>query len=128
MERRVEIFHNEPGFHKLFIRFREKYRSLGWMSGSVKINDFTDSEKGSIAGFLGVSPDLLKEKEAVTVKSFEQQMAKTNLEDFALMQLLELYFGEPLLSKAEEKNAITEEEEVFYEDLIRNYPDVAWWF
>jgi uncharacterized protein (TIGR02679 family) len=128
VERRLEIFHNEPGFHKLFIRFREKYRSLGRLSGSVKMNDFSDSERDTVAGFLGVPPDLLKVKGAVSVKSFEQQLAKTNLEDFTLMELLETYFGEPLLSKVEEKNAAIEEEKVFYEDLIRDYPDVAWWF
>jgi uncharacterized protein (TIGR02679 family) len=121
------IFQNDSGFHKLFIRFREKYRSLGRLSGSVKVEDFSESERRSIAGFLGVPPDRLKEKEIVIVKQFEQQLSKTNLEDLTLMQLLELYFGEPLLSKVEEKNAAAEEEKVFYDGLIKEYPDVAWW-
>jgi uncharacterized protein (TIGR02679 family) len=128
VDKRLKLFQNELGYHKLFVRFREKYRSFGRIGGSVKIDDFSESELESIAGFLAVSPELLKEKRKVSLKAFEEQLAKTNLEDMKLLPLLELYFDESLISKAEEKTVMANDEKDFFEGLMKEYSELAWWF
>ena len=56
MNPKTKIFKEEPGFLKLFNLFKEKYRSLGRIGGTVSLKSFNDAELQSIAGFLG-QPD-----------------------------------------------------------------------
>jgi uncharacterized protein (TIGR02679 family) len=128
VDKRIEWLKDVPGFHRLFVQFREKYRSFGRIGGSVKIEDFSEREIESIAGFLAISPEILKQKRTVSLKAFEGRLAKTNLEDMKLLPLLELYFAETLISKAEEKNVLVNEEKNFYEELMENHPELSWWF
>jgi uncharacterized protein (TIGR02679 family) len=128
VNKKIELFRNEPGFDKLFRRFRDKYRSVGRIGGVVKLGDFSREELEALAGFLAISPDILKEKAALSLKVFDEHLAKTNLEGLTLKSLLELYFGEPLISKAEEKAAQDEAEKEFYQQLTSEFPVLEWWF
>ena len=128
MDKRLELFRQDPGFEKLFVRFREKFRSVGRIGGTVKVADFSRGELESVAGFLALSPETLKMKGTVSLKIFEEQLARTNLEGMSLKQVLECYFDEPLISKADEKAKREQDDKVFYEQLIGEYPHLAWWF
>ncbi|PLR79071.1 TIGR02679 family protein [Bacillus sp. V3-13] len=128
MDKRLELLRKEPGFHKLFVLFREKYRSVGRIGGSVKIADFSELEVESIAGFLAQSPDHLRAKGTVSLKAFEEHLEKTNLEGLSLKELLELYFHKPLISKAEEKSRLADQERDYYDRMINEHPHLEWWF
>ncbi|MDQ0219232.1 TIGR02679 family protein [Peribacillus cavernae] len=123
-----ELFRNEPGFHKLFIRFKDRYRSLDRVGGAAKIADFSEEEFAAIAGFMALSPHELKIKPAVSLRKFEEQLANTNLAGLTLRQLLEVYFDEPLISKAEEQLKTTGEAKGFYGRLAVEHPHLGWWF
>lgn len=128
MNHQLEMFKNEPGFHKLFVKFKEKYRSLGRIGGSVKIADFTEGEFAAIAGFFAMSPNELSARPTVSLAKFEDQLQKTNMAGLTLKQLLESYFKESLISKAETQLRLAEEEKVFYGRLSDDYPGLSWWF
>lgn len=123
----IDLFRQEPGFDKLFRKFRDKYRSVGRIGGSVKLDDFSGEELESLAGFLGSSTNFLREKGSLSLKVFDQQLAKTNLEGLSLKQLLEMYFAEPLISKAEEKAAKNEAEITFYQQQAAKNPNLKGW-
>lgn len=128
MDQQLEMFKNEPGFHKLFVRFQEKYRSLGRIGGSVKIAEFTKDEIAAIAGFFAMSPNELSSRPTVSLVKFEDQLQKTNMAGWTLKQLLEAYFKETLISKAEVKMRSADEEKSFYSSLSNEYPGLEWWF
>ncbi|WP_059172388.1 TIGR02679 family protein [Bacillus sp. FJAT-27445] len=128
MDKRLELLKKEPGFQKLLIRFREKYRSVGRVGGTVKLDGFSEMELHSIAGFLAKPPHLLKEKGTLALREFELGLERTNFTGLGLKELLELYFGEPLVSKAEERQAAAEEETLFFESLITEFPHLEKWF
>lgn len=128
MDDRIALLKKEPGFPKLLVRLKEKYRSVGRVGGTVKLDGFTDNELDSIAGFLAKPPHVLKDKGAVGLKEFEAGLERTNFAGMGLKELLELYFGEPLVSKAKERESAAEEEKQFFESLLIEFPQLEGWF
>ncbi|MCP8969357.1 TIGR02679 family protein [Ectobacillus ponti] len=128
MNDRLRVFRDEPGFMKLFLLFKEKYRSLGKMGGTVSLRSFTDSEIEAIAGFLAQSADMLRQKGKVSLSEFEKALQHTSFSDFSLLQLLEATTGEPILTKSEQERLLQEEEEAFLQRLYDAYPSGAWWW
>ena len=48
----LAYFHRSQVFRKLFLKFREKYISLGHFGGSVTLTRLTAEEKMALGGFL----------------------------------------------------------------------------
>lgn len=128
MDERLDLLKKEPGFHKLLNLLARKYRSVGRVGGTVKLDRFSGIEIESIAGFLAKPPHLLREKGALSLREFEVALGRTNFAGMGLKELLELYFGEPLVSKAEERQAAAEEETLFFESSLAEYPHLEKWF
>jgi uncharacterized protein (TIGR02679 family) len=128
MNERVQVFREEPGFLKLFSLFKEKYRSLGRIGGTVSIKSFSNTEVDSIAGFLGQSVDVLLQKGNVALVAFEKELSQTGFADYTLIQLLEEVLEETIITKLEENSLEEEKEKIFFEDLRLTYPDGSWWW
>ncbi|WP_409296780.1 TIGR02679 family protein [Peribacillus sp. SCS-26] len=128
MYEKIRLFKEEPGFPRLFSAFKEKYRSLGRIGGSVKLEGYSDEDIEAIAGFLGSAPHHLKTKPSVSLIQFERQMGKTNLAGFTLIELLEAFFDEPLQSKSDELMKAVQLEKQYYDLFIQEFPNVSWWF
>lgn len=123
----LRVFKEEPGFIKLFQLFKEKYRSLGRIGGTIPLKGFTDVELESIAGFLGWSKEKLIKKGAIALADFEKELASTSFSDYQLVPLIEAVLGEKILSKKEEIEREQAEENTFIDSLLREIPEVDWW-
>ncbi|MFB5198407.1 TIGR02679 family protein [Bacillus sp. AFS073361] len=128
MSDKVQIFKEEPGFMKLFTLFREKYRSLGRIAGTVNIQFFSYEEVESIAGFLGQSVDSLLEKGRVSLLSFDKELAQTGFKDYSLIQLLEEVFQESIMTKSEQSSLEEAKEMQFFQNLRSSHPEGTWWW
>jgi hypothetical protein len=128
MSRKIQVFKEEPGFIKLFNLFKEKYRSLGKISGNVKLNTFDTTELVSIAGFMGQSPDRLLKKGRLALSEFEKELANTGFQDFTLLSLMEHVLDEKILTKKEEQEKSHYEELTFWQLLEGEIPEAGWWF
>lgn len=128
MSDKVRVFKEEPGFLKLFTLFKEKYRSLGRVGGTVNIQSFTDEEVESIAGFLGQPVETILEKGKVSLLSFEKELAQTGFTEYTLVELLERVLGESIVTKSEESNAEEERERQFFQALRMKHPEGSWWW
>lgn len=128
MNDKVQVFCEEPGFIKLFILFKEKYRSLGRMAGTISIQSFSKEEVESIAGFLGQSADTILEKGKISLLSFEKELAQTGFADYSLIRLLEEVLQESILTKNEESGKEVEKEKRFFQELSESYPEGNWWW
>jgi uncharacterized protein (TIGR02679 family) len=128
MNDKVQVFREEPGFLKLFTLFKEKYRSLGRIGGTVTIRNFSKEELESIAGFLGQSAEAIREKEKISLLTFEQELAQTVFADYSLLQLLEEVLQETIFTKSEENDLEKANDKEFFQALRTEYPEGSWWW
>jgi uncharacterized protein (TIGR02679 family) len=127
MNKKLQVFKEEPGFLKLFLLFKEKYRSLGRVGGTVSVKTFTEVELESIAGFLGVSKERLQEKGSIALLDFEKELAHTGFVDYTLLPLLEAVLQETIFTKKEESEREEQQENQFIDSLVKQIPDGKWW-
>ncbi|MED4228726.1 TIGR02679 family protein [Neobacillus cucumis] len=128
MNRSVQILREEAGFHKLFKLFKDKYRSLGRIGGTVSTRSFTKKEMESIAGFLGQSADWLLEKGKISLLDFEQELTQTVFSGYSLLQLLEEVLEETIVTKQEENHLEKQKDQNFFQQLRLEYPEGSWWW
>lgn len=128
MNDKVQVFRVEPGFLKLFRLFKEKYRSLGRIGGTVSIRSFSFKEVESIAGYLGQSVEEIMEKGTVSLLSFEKELPQTGFAEYSLIELLEEVLAETILTKSEENGREEIKERNFFQRLLAACPQGSWWW
>ncbi len=109
------FFRSEPGFRRLFIEMKHKYESLGRVGGAVSLEAFTDEEREAVAAFFG------KDVSRVSLIAFEKQLGQTRFAGVGLVELLEQYFGAPLVSNKERRQAEEEERDRFFARLTEEH-------
>lgn len=127
MNPKLQVFKDEPGFLKLFHLFKEKYRSLGRIGGTVSLRSFNKEELQSIAGFLGQPLDKLLQKGSLALLDFEKELTHTGFAQYNLHQLLEEVLQETILTKKEEAALKEKEENQFIHALQEVIPAGKWW-
>ncbi|WLR42639.1 TIGR02679 family protein [Bacillus carboniphilus] len=124
---KVDLFKKEPGFKKLFLLFKDKYRSLGRVGGTVSLESFDEVEVESIAGFLGQSPDVLRKKGKLALADFEKELMNTGFVDWTLVSLLEQVLGETIYTKKQQLEMEQRREEKFFKALLDKIPSAEGW-
>ncbi|MCR6545096.1 TIGR02679 family protein [Dehalobacterium formicoaceticum] len=114
------FFKGEKGFRRLFPLFAEKYRGLGRIGGSVRLTNLTREEKEALSMLL--SKDYKHQVSAeISLETFEQSLNKTRYAGIKLKDLLDAYFEEDILTKAEAYQQYQEQKEDFFKDLEQKY-------
>ncbi|HHU31878.1 MAG: TIGR02679 family protein [Zhaonellaceae bacterium] len=122
LQNAVEFFQQEPGFKRLFHKFIQNYQSLGRLGGTAKLTNLTEVEQETLGGFMG--KDFTKcSSVTIPVKDFQKAMGKTRFSGVDLLELLFLYKGEQILTKAEQQEEYLATKEQFFLELIKKYPD-----
>ncbi len=112
----VEYFKREKGFHRLLNQFISKYRSLGRIGGSVKLEALTDAEREALSSLL--RRDYSKQKSAaVALEDFEKALQRTRFSGIGLKELLEGYQGEDILTRAAMENRYQSQKKLFWQTL-----------
>jgi len=124
----VHYFKASTGFSCLFEQFRKKYASLGKVGGSVSIQSFKHDELEAIARFFGDEVATLRLKKTVTLRAFEKKLQTTKFEGVTLLELLEAYFGEALVTKQEALAQMEGQRAERFRELKRTYPSLTFWF
>lgn len=124
----VRYFKASTGFSRLFEQFRKKYASLGKVGGSVSIQSFKHDELEAIARFFGNEVATLRLKKTVTLRAFEKKLQTTKFEGVTLLELLEAYFGEALVTKQEALAQMEGQRAERFRELKRTYPSLTFWF
>ena len=96
----LAYFYRSQVFRKLFLKFREKYISLGHFGGSVTLTGLTAEEKMALGGFL--QKDYTKNRSVtVSAERMEKILAGTRFSSLTWDEILEAYFDGPIQSKKE---------------------------
>lgn len=123
----VHFFKSEPVYEKLFSAFAKKYQSLGRMSGTIPLNNYSKGELETIARFLGVRKDILFEKRKVSLREFQKQLAEYRFEGVELKELVEAFLDTRLISNREVREKQYLEKYTFIEENREKYSQLKEW-
>ncbi|WP_161566929.1 TIGR02679 family protein [Exiguobacterium sp. SL-10] len=128
VEEAVHYFKASTGFSRLFEQFRKKYASLGKVGGAVPVHSYKDDELYAIARFFGDDVTTIRLKKTVTLRAFEKKLQTTKFEGVTLLELLEAYFGEVLVTKQEALAQLEGQRTERFRELALTYPSLTFWF
>ncbi|WP_158318807.1 TIGR02679 domain-containing protein [Robertmurraya kyonggiensis] len=115
----INTLREETGFERLFSSFREKYKSYGRLENNItaELNKPTQLEKDAIGGLLGED---LNKKKVIKVtaikflKAWKGTVYESLIYSMSLFELVELYFGDSLITKKEEILNFLDERKMFF--------------
>lgn len=98
----VQFFKEQMVFERILNGFREKYKSYGSFSGTVKITLLSEADKEALEGFFGRSYHGQKSA-SISAEKFEKALKDSRFELFSPKEVLELYFEESMTGKKEKR-------------------------
>lgn len=125
-ERKLELqqavrYFSTAGFARLFAGMSERYRRLGRIGGSVRLEGLSGVERDALSGVLG--RDLRKNNEiTVGLAEFQAALDKTRFAGIDLLELLQGVTGQALLPIAAERQAFQEGKAGFFAGLREEHP------
>ena len=97
----IRYFKENKGYKRIFYQMRNKYISYGKLSGNIIIDNPEKIELEAVRGLLGrvVEGNKIKLK----ISEFEKVLKESRFREIELIELLEGYFSESLITKKEKK-------------------------
>ncbi len=108
-------FRNQPEYGRIFKEMRKKWESLGRTAGRVTLAGGTEGEKKALERFLGRAME--QGQIAFSLSEFEKALGETRYGDVSLKELLEEYFGEPMVGNQERRQQKKTRETEFWDGL-----------
>ncbi len=106
-------FKGNAGFDRTMKVLWEKWRSYGRLAGEISLADPAEEEIKALEGFFGESV-YKNGKLRFQAKAFEQALENTRFHQLSLKEILEEYYGHPLISKREEETELQAKKEAFF--------------
>lgn len=119
-----EYFHNNPGFSRIMLAIREKYKSFGKIGGTIKLNNLTIEEKEALTGFL--KKNYYKDSVSISLEKFQAALDNTPFEGLYLIEIMEEYFGKDILTYREKEEIYNEERQQFFDKILNKTDGVAY--
>ena len=111
-------FRSNSGFSRTMQALWDKWRSYGRMAGVIELPAPSDEEVKALEGYFGESV-LKKGKLKFQARDFELALEHTRFRGVRMKDILEEYFGRPLISKKEEEAALTALKDRFFEAAMQ---------
>lgn len=93
-------FRKRTVYKKVFQGFRERYKSLGYLGGTVRLTKLSPEDRQYLGGFMKKD---YTENQTITLsfQSMEKALKNSRFASLELKDILEAYFDEPLISQKE---------------------------
>lgn len=124
----VRYFREHPVFENLFRGFWDKYRSYGSFTGTVTLRSLTQEELEDLEGFFRKNYHG-KKTVSVSANQFEKALGESRFGEVEPKEVLELYFGEKLAGKKEQKQKEEQEWLQIFHEAQEKYagtPGAEW--
>lgn len=109
-------FRNQPGFHRLFTLLAEKYRNLGKIGGSVKLEQLQEEEIRAISSFFRINLESRKDVR-ISFAQFAAALQATRFCDVDVVALLQAYYGGELITRQQQGTAAGMARQQFFAEL-----------
>ncbi|MCX7904844.1 MAG: TIGR02679 domain-containing protein [Caloramator sp.] len=113
----LKYFKSNKGYMRLFVKIKEKYRTLGYLGGSIKIENLTPEEQETLSGFFKKN-FYNKKSTTIKIENFLKALDSTRFSGVDFERILMEYFDETIISKKEEQNKLETEKEKFFNDIL----------
>ncbi|MEG1506373.1 MAG: TIGR02679 domain-containing protein [Bacilli bacterium] len=120
IEEAVNYFKKDLAFHRTFLLFKEKYMSLGTCTGCVLLKNATLIEASKISMFLRKNyqeHDNIK----ISLVYFQTLLNESCFSEVNLLDLLNNYFNENIITSKTKKLVKDTEKEEFFDDIINSF-------
>lgn len=116
----VAFFRQDAGYERLFAGLIEKYKSLGRLGGTVKLEHPTERENDVLSAFFRRD---YKRYDALTIAVSEvaEALEETRFAGIELKALLDGYAGQTILSNAEAIGLYEYQKEQYFTDLKNEF-------
>lgn len=101
----------------VFHAFREKYASLGRFAGNIRLSNLTLDEITQLEGVMHKNYHG-KKSITITATALEKVLAESRFAQLTWKEILEGYFGQPLIVKQDVKEQQEAERDNFFQSLI----------
>lgn len=109
-------FKSRSVYKKLFVKMREKYAGLGHFGGRIVLAGLTQDEKGQLGGF--VQKDYMgTQRVSVSMQTLQKALENSRFAGFSWEEILESYFGEPLIVRKEIEQDKRQKKQEYFEQL-----------
>jgi uncharacterized protein (TIGR02679 family) len=112
----VAFFRQDAGYERLFAGLIEKYKSLGRLGGTVKLEHPTEREKDVLSAFLRRDYKC-HDTIIIAVSEVARALEETRFAEIGLKALLDGYAGRTILSNAEATRLYEYQKEQYFTDL-----------
>ncbi|WP_071459668.1 TIGR02679 family protein [Bacillus massilinigeriensis] len=112
----VAYIKSEKGLNRLFSKLTKRYKQLGRIGGSVKLDHLDDEERESLAGFFGKD---FSNKTSATISfvSVEKALSKTRYSLIPVETILNVFEGKALVPNRVMKEKEAEKKAKFFLEL-----------
>ncbi len=110
---------NREGFHRFNQAWIEKYQKLGYLGGSIRLNNLTNIEKECLRGLLGL--DLSNGYLNLTYTRLKKAIDQTYFEYVDFLKTLEYLNGHKIMTNKEIKVCYENKFQLFKESLLNQY-------
>ncbi|KPU27615.1 hypothetical protein TR13x_03540 [Caloranaerobacter sp. TR13] len=118
----AKYFKENKGFERVFLKIKDKYRSLGKIGGTIILNNLTKEEKDALSGFLGIG-FYDKTDARIKIEKFQTALDNSRFKGVKLEDVLAEYFGSAIISKKDEKEKYKLERERYFEEIVKEFID-----
>ncbi len=109
------------GFTRIMAAMAERYRRLGRVGGSIRLQGLREAEIAALSGVLG--RDLSPQSEVtVGLAEFQQALARTRFAGLDLVELLGAVTGESMQPLSLERQSLAAERARFFAELKTSFP------
>lgn len=126
-EQELANYLNKESFQRFVNAWIDKYKKLGYLGGSIKLENLSLSEKQDLGGLLGL--DLTKGIFSMSYSKLEKLLNYTYFENVDFLKVLELLNGNKIITKKESKDSFDQQFELFKNNflcLYHNTPANVW--
>jgi uncharacterized protein (TIGR02679 family) len=115
----VDYFKQNKGFKRTMDGIRKKYESLGALGGTIHLSNLREEEKEALTGLF--RKDYNKKSTSFKVENFISALDYTKFQGISFNKVIELYFGEKLVSKKEQNQLYEEEKQAYFLQIANNF-------
>lgn len=120
----IRYFRQTPGFHRLLVGLKEKYRSLGTVGGKIYLPNLNPLERSALTGLL--RRDFHRQKDAVVkVSEIAAALDRTRFFEVNLEEVVRGYWGDEILPKKEERRLYDEQRRGFFTSVMEGFSSPA---
>jgi len=121
LEECIQYFRQRPVYRKLFLKVRDKYRSLGHFGGTVQLSGLTPEECGQLGGFFQKN-FAGKKTLSISAAAMTKALENSRFSGLKWETVLQGYFQEELVGKKEQRLQESILREQFFERIIAADP------